>query len=129
LAKADVVVVATPVDNADVKQHERFAGPQFADVSVIGVLTTFTITQVIKGPKDLTSVVVHHFREKDLDIPAGVGGDVFYSGHQANGPTMAFFDPGLKQTFRLYLVREASGDYAPAAGQEDVDLSVILLKR
>ena len=124
--KSDLVVIATPTGNADVKEQEHFAGPQFRDVPVIGVLTTFAVREVLKGPNGVGSVIVHHYREGDMGIPDGI--EVFYSGHEANGPTMAFFDPRLKQTFRLYLVREANGDYAPVAGQEDVNLSVMLVK-
>jgi hypothetical protein len=126
-SKSDLVVIATPVSNVDVKQHERFHGPQFRDVPVIGVFTTFAVKQVLKGPESITSIIFHHFREKDVPVPKDVGGDVFYSGHSINAPTFAFFDPGRKKTFRLFLIREHSGHYAPSAGQEDINLSVMLI--
>jgi hypothetical protein len=44
-SKSDLVVIATPVSNVDVKQHERFHGPQFRDVPVIGVFTTFAVNR------------------------------------------------------------------------------------
>jgi hypothetical protein len=42
----------------------------------------------------------------------------------ADGPTFISFDPKQNQRFRLFLIREHDGRYAPVAGQLDLNLSV-----
>ena len=55
-------------------------------------------------------IVMHHYRVDKIAV--------------INGPGFAAFRLPTKQMYRLFLVREADGRYAPVAGQEDADLSV-----
>jgi len=97
------VVIATPKATRDTEEHlVNFLGYRG---QAIGVETQFAVSKVLKGDKRLKAVVLHHYRMPDL-IPA-------------NGPELVTFDPAEKKRFRLYLIREADGRYAPTAGQLD----------
>lgn len=108
LDKSDLVVIATPTETHDTK--ERGGMPDFKAQPIIGVETTFAVIDVLKGALTTKMVILHHYRADKMET--------------VNAPTFLSFDSKKKQRFRLYLVREADGRYAPVAGQIDPDLSV-----
>ena len=103
LDKSDVVVIATPTARSDstesLKDLERSGQP------VIGVETKFTVSAVLKGEMEIRTLVLHHYRDDGGSIP--------------NGPRLVSFDPEMKRTYLLFLVRENDGRFAPAFGQVD----------
>jgi len=109
MEKADLVVIATPVRTRDTDEHLA-SFSYFRDQSVIGVATTFTVSGVLKGDAKAKRIVLHHYRPDKMTM--------------INGPGFVAFQLPAKQAYRLFLVREADGRYAPVAGQEDADLSV-----
>jgi hypothetical protein len=108
--QSDLVVIATPTSVADTGEHGPFPGSQFRDQPVIGVVTTFAVRKVLKGDKGIAVVILHHYRPGPMEVP--------------NAPGFISFNPKSKQSYRLFLVRERDGRYAPVAGQVDPDLSV-----
>jgi hypothetical protein len=112
--RSDLVVIATPTSVADTGEHGSFPGSQFRDQPVFGVVTTFAVKKVLKGAKGIAIAILHHYRPGPMQVP--------------NAPGFISFDPKSKQSYRLFLIRERHGRYAPAAGQVDPDLSVFLVK-
>jgi len=106
LDKSQLVVIATPMFTHDTKDHSRI--PSFEDQPVIGVETKFTVITVLKGPPAMKTFPLHHYRADHMAVP--------------NAPFFLIFEP--KKRYRLYLVREADGRYAPVSGQIDPELSV-----
>lgn len=108
LEKSEVVVIAIPTATHETK--EKIGLPGFEAQPVIGVETEFAVSAVLKGSQATKTLILHHYRADKLEVP--------------NAPTFLAFDPKKKQRFRLYLIREADGRYAPAAGQIDLNISV-----
>lgn len=106
--KSDLVVIATPTATSDTKEHGAHTSRD--DQPVIGVDTKFAVTSVLKGEKDTKTVILHHYRADTMEVP--------------NAPTFVSFALKKKRTFRLFLVRQADGRYAPVAGQLDPDMSI-----
>jgi hypothetical protein len=104
-----LVVVGTPIANKDTSEHTKLG-----EDPVVGVETQFAVSKVLKGNPEVKTVTVHHYQ---FD-----GGTMF--GKYPNGPTLVSFDLKEKGAFRLFLVREADGRYAPVAGQMDAEISV-----
>jgi hypothetical protein len=104
--KSELVVIATPAFTHDTKDHTPI--PSFEDQPVIGVETKFTVITVLKGSQAVKMVTLHHYRADKMEVP--------------NAPFFMLFKP--KKRYRLYLVREADGRYAPISGQIDPELSV-----
>jgi hypothetical protein len=108
LDKSELAVIATPTTTHDTK--ERGGMPGVEAQPVIGVETTFAVITILKGAQTTKMLILHHYRANRIAI--------------INAPTFLSFDLKTKQTFRLYIVREADGRYAPVAGQIDPGLSV-----
>jgi hypothetical protein len=108
--KSDLVVIGTPIAVTDTNEHGPLPVPGFHDQPVIGVETTFAVIAVLKGAIAGKRVILHHYRPDQMVV--------------TNGPDFVSFDPKLKQRFRLFLVRETDGRYAPVAGQLDFPMSV-----
>jgi len=107
--KSDMVVVATPTETHDTAEHlANFC--DFKGQSVIGVKTRFAVSAVQKGDPRTKELTLYHYRPDKISVP--------------NGPMFVQFEPAEKRVFRLYLIRLASGDFAPTAGQMDAALSV-----
>ena len=105
LDTSDLVVIASPTGVATIREGTKLPG--MSGVSVIGVETKFAVSAVVKGDGAIKDLVLHHYNlaEADKSPP--------------NGPMLVAFEPAKKQSFLLYLVREADGRYAPATGQID----------
>lgn len=114
LEKSDLVVIATPAGTNETKEHINLPG--FVGQPAIGVETKFAVSTVLKGDKALKDFVFHHYH-------AGTNGIVV-----PNGPTFVSFDPLGKQSFILFLVKEADGRYAPVVGQVDPGFGIKELK-
>ena len=106
--KSELVVLATPTTSNDTKEHGGH--PNRDGQPVIGVETTFEVSAVLKGEKAIKDLILHHYRPDKMELP--------------NAPTFLAFDIKAKRTFRLFLVRQADGRYAPVAGQTDPDMSI-----
>ena len=104
LDKSDLVVIASPTASATTGELTNL--PDVTGVSVIGVESKFVVSAVVKGDTAIKDFVLHHYKEANGGIPD-------------NGPLLVSFDTGKRQSFLLYLVREADGRYAPATGQAD----------
>jgi hypothetical protein len=91
---------------------------------VLGVTTVFDASLVLKGPKDVNRIALHHYRFQDdgdafryfspqlLRIIEPVNRDGRYS-------------PGGGQ-FLLFLLKEPNGRFAPVTGQTDPAISSVL---
>lgn len=107
-AKSEFIAVAIPKKTSETDERGGLAG--FESQPVLGVNTEFTVVAVYKGHQAMKSFVLHHYR--------------FAGTTSVNGPTFLTFDTSGKQKYRLYLVKEPDGRYAPVAGQIDPDMSV-----
>jgi len=111
---ADLVVVGRPIQARDLEetnslgwdQSESFR-PRFR-----GVETTFEVSDVLKGRLPNDHVVLHHYRE------------VLEWGNPPNGPTFLSFTPNSTNKYLLYLIKDGTNRYAPAAGQIDTGDSI-----
>jgi hypothetical protein len=101
--KSDVVAIGTATATREVAERADHVG--YISQHVVGVETTFAIAGVLKGDAGMKELVLHHYRAEGMMVP--------------NGPTLVAFEPEKKQTFLLFLVREADGRYAPTSGQID----------
>jgi hypothetical protein len=98
-AKADIIVVATPVSSKDTAEQIDF--PQISRTRpVIGLSSEFEVNFVLKGDNNLKKLVVHHYR---LPTPEPV----------ISAPNLASFDPKESTRYLLFLQREPDGRYAP----------------
>jgi hypothetical protein len=114
LKASDLVVVGVPIKVKDLdetnslgwSQSESF-WPRFR-----GVETTFKVSDVLKGMPANDRVVLHHYRiEIEWESPA-------------NGPDFIGFTPNSTNKYLLYLIKDGTNRYAPAAGQIDPGLSI-----
>jgi len=108
LDKSELAVIATPTTAHDTK--ERGGMPGFEAQPIIGVETTFAVVAILKGDPTTKQVILHHYRANRVQT--------------INAPTFLSFDTKNRHNFRLYIVREADGRYAPVTGQIDPGLSV-----
>jgi len=106
LDKSSLVVVGTPTGTAEKEEHTKL-GRQ----PVVGVETTFDVTEVVKGDPATKTVIVHHYEAEGQE-------------NDGPGPTFVRFDPDEKATFRLFLARQPDGRFAPTAGQMDSGISL-----
>jgi hypothetical protein len=100
--KADLVVIAKPVSTHPTNEHAALEG-----ISLIGVDTKFETRVVLKGSKQISQLILHHYK-LGTNIPI------------VDGPSLIEFDPSRPGAFLLFLIREADGRYAPVTGQLDV---------
>lgn len=104
--KADLVVVATYVSTKDTDDHTTLNDLN-PPVNVVGVISEFKVSLVLKGAKDTMRFQLHHYRlesEDDLNI--------------ADGPNLLRVRGG-NPAYLLFLVKERDGVYIPATGQTD----------
>jgi|SRR5579884_2357312 len=111
--KADLVAIAYVVSSRDTNEHTTLAG----DIEVVGVTTEFRSALILKGPHDITTFQLHHYRFKSETDRENI----------ANAPALVRIGPH-HPVFLLFLVHEPDGRYAPVTGQTDPALfSVIRL--
>src|SRR5262245_45545882 len=92
--KSDLVVIASP--NATADTNEEINLPEMPAVRVNGIETKFTVAVVLKGDKTVKELMLHHYRLiKEVAM--------------RSGPMLVTFDPAKRQSFLLFLVREADG--------------------
>jgi hypothetical protein len=121
LEKADLVVKAAWVSTKNT--DERSVLPD-TDIPSIGITSEFEINFVLKGPKDVKKLELHHYKFQDDDdtfryvapqliriIPPVTRGEREYSGGGE---------------FVLFVKKESDGRYAPVTGQTDPALSSVL---
>lgn len=123
LERSDIVVIARPTAVTETKDRIDLPGSTSdrKGVSGTGVATTFRVSAVLKGDKELKEFVLHHYRLafNGTGLPFAI----------INGPGLVHFDPSKDDRYLLFLVREKDGRYAPTAGQVDPDgISIIHLK-
>ena len=114
--KSDLVVIAYGLSTKDTDERTTLNDLE-PHVSVIGVVSDFKTSLVLKGPRDTRTFQLHHYR--------------FASAHDqlaANSPDLVRLSEA-HLPFLMFLVKEPGGRYAPVAGQTDPALhSVIELK-
>lgn len=126
--KSDLVVLATPVSNAD---SGETMNPENYQVKFLGVNTTFTDCIVLKGQLTDKEIKVLHYRLPD-DAPG-----------QQNGPLLTYFHiggvslskvrdgkvfgeiGGLGKQYILFLKKRDDGRYEPVSGQIDSNFSFL----
>ena len=106
LDQSALVVVGMPISSKDTSEQTKLG-----QNTVVGVETQFAVSKVLKGDRTVKTVTVHHYRFAGQTIAS-------------NGPELLAFDEKEKTPYRLFLVREKDGRYAPVAGQMDTELSV-----
>lgn len=116
LAKeADLIVIATPTKTEDSGERVSFPGIARGEnqpVPALGVNTTFAVLAVLKGDRELSSMVLFHLREAEPQAVA------------LNAPMLVAFAPEAKRRYLLFLKREADGRFSPLAGQTDPAFAV-----
>jgi hypothetical protein len=114
--KADLVVIAYGVSTRDTAERTTLSDLE-PHVPVIGVVSEFKTSLVLKGPRDARTFQLHHYR--------------FASPHDqlaANSPDLVRLSEA-HLPFLMFLVKEPDGRYAPVTGQTDPALhSVVELK-
>jgi hypothetical protein len=115
-AKSDVVVIAGPIATSETTEHTTLADLS-PPVAVLGLNTEFRARLVLKGDKEMTKFVLHHYKLEHEEP-------------MINAPQLIAFDSKASpKRFLLFLVRESDGRYAPVTGQTDPALySVIQLQ-
>jgi hypothetical protein len=104
-AKSDLVAIADVVSTKDTT--ERTTLPHFASIVLVGVVTEFKISVKFKGPKDLRTFKLHHYRYQSNADEASV----------SDTPFLVKIDPAA--SYLLFLVKQPDGNYAPVTGQTD----------
>ena len=114
--KADLVVIAYGVSTRDTAERTTLSDLE-PHVPVIGVVSEFKTSLVLKGPRGTGTFQLHHYR--------------FASAHDqlaANSPDLIRLSEA-HWPFLMFLVKEPDGRYAPVTGQTDPALhSVVELK-
>jgi hypothetical protein len=114
LDKSDLVVIATALKSKDSTERKKLididvintTAPEQLQDEVIGVETEFQTRVTLKGPKDVTKFLLHHYRwTLDEEV--------------ANGPNFIQIPSQRHGTFLMFLAREKDGRYAPVTGQFD----------
>lgn len=114
LAAADLAVIGTPVAGRDLAETNSLGWSSTAAFQsrFRGVETTIHITDVLKGNPANDRLVLHHYRYE------------LSWGSPPNGPELASLKPNGTNLWVLFLVKDATGQYAPVTGQGDAALSI-----
>lgn len=121
--KSDLVVIATPTaPTSDTTEELLLPGMLSRDpqgrlkpATCIGVETSFEISLVLKGDREMRKLTLHHGRLPDNQM-------------LKNGPILVSFDPKDPRrsgSYLLFLVKEQDGRFAPTDGQTDPGLGVV----
>jgi len=114
--KADLVVIAYSLSTKDTDEHTSL-NDLTPHVAVVGVVTEFKSSVVLKGARDIERFQLHHYRFASENDELA-----------ANAPDLVrLSDRHLP--FLMFLVRESDGRYAPVSGQTDpASFSIIELR-
>ena len=121
-AKADLVVIATPVAVKRLEEKGDLPGVRWNNqpIRVLGLETTFEVSVCFKGKLPATKkprIVLHHYRlenPKLAEVP--------------NAVQLLHLKPGDRSQYLMFLKREKDGRYAPFNGQTDPIHSVEKLR-
>jgi hypothetical protein len=114
--KADLVVVAEVLSTKDTDERSVLRDLK-PPVNVIGIVTEFKSSLILKGSQNVKTFHLHHYRLQSA-------GDELLT----NGPDLVELS-GQHQVFLLFLVKERDGRFAPVTGQTDpASFSVLELK-
>jgi hypothetical protein len=119
--KADLVVIATGIKSKDTTERTKLKDvaiietmpPEEWQDEVIGVETEFYARVTLKGPKDVKTLLLHHYR---LAVEDKGGG----------GPQLIDISSLRHGDFLMFLVKEKDGRYAPVTGQFDAAVLSVL---
>ena len=125
---ADLVVIATARATKDTTERKRLIDidvnashimpPDQLQDEVIGVETKFQTRVTLKGPKDVETFLLHHYKLVVARDRWGFG-----------APNLIEIPSQRHGTFLMFLIKEKDGRYAPVTGQYDpAVLSVFELK-
>ena len=110
--KADLVLIGRLVSTKDTNERNVLLG----NIKVVGVITEFAPRLILKGPKSIRAIQLHHYRLENPD-DEGI----------TDGPNLVYFGRPAS-AYLLFVVREKTGNYAPVEDQTDPgDGSVIPL--
>ncbi len=120
LRKSDLVIIAEPqAETKDSSDDDIINLPGIlskdltdpkatgAALKARGVETPFRILAILKGPSELKTIILHHYREL-YEKPSMNPPNLFRIGRRTDG-----------YSFLLFLIRESDGRYAPVTGQTD----------
>jgi hypothetical protein len=110
--KADLVAIAEVVSTKDTEERNALQDIE-PHVAVIGVLTDFRSLLLLKGPRNLATFQLHHYRFQSDDEKFA-----------ASSP--ALVETSAHEVFLLFLVKGPHGRYAPVTGQTDPALFSVL---
>jgi hypothetical protein len=110
--KADLVAIAQVVSTKETQERNVLTDLE-PHVAVIGVVTNFKSLLVFKGPHDLATFQLHHYRFQSENEKL-----------RANSANLV--ESSAHKVFLLFLVKEPDGRYAPVTGQTDPALFSVL---
>jgi hypothetical protein len=113
--KSDLVAIGNLISSRDTDERITLPGYNPA-LPVIGVVTEFKTSIVFKGPKDLKTIRLHHYRFVSKEEETAM----------SNRPELVKIPTGQYASFLLFLVKEQDGKYAPVTGQTDPALYSVL---
>ena len=109
---ADLVAIAEVVSTKNTEERNTLQDIE-PHVAVIGVVTNFKSLLLLKGPRNLATFQLHHYRFQSEDDKLA-----------ANSP--ALVEASAHEVFLLFLVKGPHGTYAPVTGQTDPALFSVL---
>lgn len=110
---SDMIVVATPIETKDLEETTSLGRDTGrTGVTFRGVETTFQVNNVLKGSPAGDRIVLHHYRQNGVPVPA-----------VTDGPDFIGFVLNKNNKLVLHLVKDGPNRYAPATGQNDPALS------
>jgi len=127
--QSDLVMILRPLSVRDAKKEDRAIPPKGQADTLVGVVTRFQVSYVVKGEYKQKNFELVHYRLNEL-IPGGI----------VNGPTLASFvvdkrlinlpereKPLLDKIgphYMVFLKKQADGRFACLTGEFDAGLSV-----
>jgi hypothetical protein len=90
--KADLVAIAVPVSTVETTEHTSIGG-----FPVTGITTQFQVQLVLKGDKEVSLFMLHHYTLANPNEPV------------VNGPDLVSFNTTKAQVYLVFLVREHDG--------------------
>jgi len=115
--KADLVAIADWVSAEDAEERSTLPGVE-PPLTVVGVATMFDTILVLKGPKELKEVTLHHYRvENDIDALRDRAPQLVKIAAPWHGKDRREYPGGGR--FVLFLTREPDNRFAPVTNQTD----------
>jgi hypothetical protein len=134
LKEADLVVIAIAISSKG--SSDSFVDERW-QYEFVGQNTKFRVLQVLKGPKDLKSMVVLHYKfgkihdkakkkmkKGDLNELIDAPSFVSFFTSPTEVEIAGWLDPKFRFQYLLYLKKRADGRFEPVSGQIDPNLAI-----